>query len=184
LDNGEIYSINGVSKFHDYLKIGQVAEFIPAGSDTIYYYDDRFKKLLEIDGKPVTNVYACDTISSTNDMGYIRISLSRWEKGPDGRYSYGDSYDKCLLYNPIIGEFYHDDINGYVFKLWSNALVYKPEAKGLNIRGISEEERKKYLYKLPTAEEMAETQTVRTENYNTIGNILREEIERFLKNIK
>ena len=191
LDNGELYSVNGISKFHDYNKRGNVVEYMPIGSDTIYYYDDNLNKQLEINGKPVTNVYECDSVSPFNyykpNEDFIRISLTRFVPDKDGRYRYGNSNDKCLLYNPIIGEFYHDDISGYVFKLWSDEYAYKPEAieLGLNWRTLGDsEERNKYLYKLPKAKDVVTAQTVRTENYNIIGNILREEIEKFIKNIK
>ena len=187
LDNGELYSVNGISKFHDYNKGGNVVEYMPAGDDTIYYYDDNLNKQLEINGKPVTNVYECDSVSPLNyykpNEDFIKISLTRFVLGKDGRYRYGDSNDKCLLYNPIIGEFYHNDISGYVFKLYNDEYAYTPEAIELGLDWRSPDF-KKYLYKLPKAKEVVAAQTARTENYNTIGKILREEIENFIKNIK
>lgn len=117
MDDGSIYTVNGVSTFTDFMKAGNVVAYMTEGSDTVNYFDTRLGQTITFNGKPLTTWHGADTIEYEPEFGYVRISLSRYVE-EKGTWTYGNSYRRCLLYNNETGEFYHDDISGYIFNLY------------------------------------------------------------------
>jgi hypothetical protein len=135
-DDGSLFTVNGISVFTNVCVNGNVVAYMVKGSENVYYYDLSRNKPLEINGQPVITQYKADTLSSCGD--YVGILTTKYVKDETGRVVYGTNIDnKTLLYNPYTGDFYHDDISGYFFKIYGqnhssslpNIKAYIPEDK-------------------------------------------------------
>jgi hypothetical protein len=193
-DDGSIFSIKGKTVFLDFERKDDVIGFRPIDEEVAYYGDIKANKFITLNGQPVTTKYRV-ALQRDSVSGYYEISQSRWYKVEEGPYkgeiTYGDFYKAVLLYNPYTQDFYHDEKNavggnGYLFNVYGGGYITPPGANK-NWSGISGKENaiaNGWLVKIPSAREMAESQTVKVESRNTITSILREEIEKLIKNIK
>jgi hypothetical protein len=120
IDTNEFLNIDGVYKFRKMTRDENILGYVPADSETAYYYDLERNRHLELNGTRVTTEHEPET---NETLGYVAISLSRWKKTTNNttrEYETGDFWKRCLLYNPLTGTFYHDDINGYVFRVYGS----------------------------------------------------------------
>ena len=193
-DDGSIFSIKGNTVFLDFEREDDVIGFRPKDEEVVYYGDIKANKIITLNGQPVVTKYRV-ALQHDSTTGYYEISQSRWYKVEEGPYkgevTYGDFYHEVLLYNPYTQDFYHDEKNavggnGYLFYVYGGGYITPPGANN-NWSGTSGKENaivNGWLVKIPSAREMAERQTVKVESRNTITSILREEIEKLIKNIK
>ena len=98
-------------------------------------------KLLMVNGKPIETI----PVSFSAAGGYLAISLSMNETG--------SFWHKVVLFNPINRTMFHDDINGWYFRIYgaSEPTVYYPNDD-------------KHTYNLPNAEESARMADKEKEN--------------------
>lgn len=181
INDGSFFKIKGEMFFRSILRRRDIIGYVPKGNEYAYYADIHFNKLLEINGEPVKTKWLP---AIEDSWGYMAISVSRWykiEEGPyTGQVTYGDFWNKCYLYNPHTGKFYHDDISGYEFNVWGGGWIKKPGAvcgripkEQLAAQGL--------IYQIPRAEEVAkaEQEPVRpNEGRTLIGIIIREELSK------
>ena len=193
-DDGSIFSIKGETVFLDFERHDDIIGFRPKDEEVAYYGDLKANKIITLNGQPVATKYRV-ALQHDSTTGYYEISQSRWYKVEEGPYkgevTYGNFYNEVLLYNPYTQDFYHDEKNavggnGFLFYVYGGGYITPPGANN-NWSGISGRENaiaNGWLVKIPSAREMAESQTVKVESRNTITSILREEIEKLIKNIK
>ena len=197
-DNGSIFSIGGKTEFLDFEKEQNVIGFRPVGEEVTYYGDIKANKIITFNGQPVTTKYR-SALEYDSISGYYLISQSRWYKVEGdttspyyGKVTYGNFFHQVMLYNPYTQDFYHDEKNcvggdGYLFYWYGGGGWVEPAGVPKNWSGVKGRElavAKGWLVQIPTAKEVAESQTVKVESRNTITSILREEIEKLIKNIK
>lgn len=191
-DDGSFFSINGITQFISLYIEGDVAAYM-VDTENVYYYDLARNKSLELNGQPIVTKHGTDTLNNYGD--FIAISLCRYVLRPDGSglYTYGTSYLQELLYNPYTGEFYHDDISGYVFKLYgqdhsktlSRIKAYIPEDKvdlvpdNLKVDFGSGDNYNKYY--IPNAQELAAKS--QANESRVLRDIIRETLFTELKNL-
>ena len=121
-----------------------------------------------------------------NVSGYYEISQSRWYMRDDGKVQWANFYKEVMLYNPYSKQFYCNpkisvDDSGYLFHWYGSGYVIPPGAN--DWKGVSGKEaaiRNGDLVEIPKAQEALHP----VEATNIIGRILREEINKLLKNIK
>lgn len=191
-DDGSFFSINGITQFTSLYIEGDVAAYM-VDTENVYYYDLARNKPLELNGQPIVTKHDTDTINGYGD--YAAISLVRYVLRDDGsgRYTYGPGYTQVLLYNPYTGDFYHDDISGYVFKIYgedssrslSRIKAYIPKDKinlvpdNLKVDFGSGDNYNKYY--VPNAQEVAAK--MQTNESRMLRRIIRETLFTELKNL-
>ena len=185
VDTDEVFSVAGKEVFLDIEKDLDVIGFRPIDSEYAYYWDVNLNRLITLNGQPVTTKYRV-ALQNDTTSGYYEISLSRWHMGHDGEVEYGNFYKNIMLYNPYSGQLYCNprisiDDSGYVFNWYGSGYVTPPGAKDfMGASGRDAAIRNGDLVAIPKAKEAA----YQTEGTMMIGRILREEIDKLLKNIK
>lgn len=185
IDTDEVLSVAGKEVFLDIEKHLDVIGFRPIDSEYAYYWDTNLNRLITLNGQPVSTKYRAALQNDTTSE-YYEISLSRWRMGHDGEVEYSDFYKNIMLYNPYSGQLYCNpkisiDDSGYVFHWYGSGYVIPPGAKDfMGASGRDAAIRNGDLVAIPKAKEAA----YQTERTMMIGRILREEIDKLLKNIK
>ena len=184
IDTNEFLNIDGVYKFRNVRRTENILGYLPADSETAYYYDLERNRHLELDGTRVATEHEPEAKETS---GYIAISLSRWNKTTNNSvrtYSLGDFWKRCLLYNPLTGTFYHDDINGYVFRVYGSDWSSWPHR--LKVYNSFEGDS---TYIIPSAKEHAEQVKPQVDDKPLpfdeatyrIHNIIMETLDRYLR---
>ena len=198
LNKNEIITINGTSQFLSFSKSLNIVSYVPFDGNNdvenkrFLYYDERLGDFIrDENGVP---------LQTKKNMAYIR------EYGGNLlflKFIVDNSEDIILFYANGTGKFYHDNINGYVFRYnyWMEKCVFYP---GKHISGFAAElqQYKKpdggllkndIMYELPPEEEMFRNADYIESRYNDpspstqfneslglIGRILREEINKLM----
>ena len=185
VETNEFFNIDGIDKFKE-IKAETVSNhmivgYVPVNSNEAYYYDLNRNKHLEIDGKIFSTQYS---IAIGEEAGYVVLSLSRWVPKDDGGFTHSDFWKRCLLYNPLTGTFYHDDINGYVFRVYGSDWSSWPHR--LKVYNSFEGDS---TYIIPSAKENAEHMKPQNDDKPLpfdeatyrIHNIIMETLDRYLR---
>lgn len=140
--NNEWLVVNGYDTFKDIvISEARVVGYKGYDEDVSHYIDMDSGKMLMVNGKPIETI----TVSFSEAGGYLAISLSMNETG--------SFWHKVVLFNPINRTMFHDDINGWYFRIYgaSEPTVYYPNDD-------------KHTYNLPNAEESARMADKEKEN--------------------
>lgn len=140
--NNEWLVVNGYDTFKEnFISGARVVGYRGYDEDVSHYIDMDNGKMLMVNGKPIETM----TVQFYSAGDYLAISLSKDKTG--------NFWHKVVLFNPINRTMFHDDINGWYFRVYGSfdPKVYYPNDD-------------KHTYKLPSAEESARMSDKEKEN--------------------
>jgi hypothetical protein len=156
LNDNTYFTVKGVDTFRDFKRVENVISFRPENTEDVYYADLGLNKLITFNGTPLTTKYKC-ALEYDNFSGYYLISLSRWSLDNNAQIKYNDFYKRVMIYNPFNGEFYHDDVNGYVFSWYGGGKIIMPNATNFRgAQGARDAEARGEIVRLPNAKDLAD----------------------------
>lgn len=132
------FTINGIDKFEDLRKSGDLVAFKSLGQSFFELYDVATNALLTLNGEKLTLENKPGIGKPTDNESYYIITLDGCYYNLGSNRMKGPSKSKTsYLYNPITRKFMHDDISGYAFKIVgiqsSLRMVFAPNNGGIVI---------------------------------------------------
>ena len=124
------FTINGIDKFEDLGKSGDLVAFKSLGQSFFELYDIATNAFLTLNGEKLTLENKPKIEKPEGNKNYYIIT-------PNGS-NYSNNITS-YLYNPITRKFMHDDISGYAFKIYGNSsysiIAFAPNNGGIVIDG-------------------------------------------------